>query len=84
MIGHLLGGTIWVVLRYLGIRVWEGDCLVVGGTLTSHAAPEFLDHHTSRSCRTRTRRKPAAGRTPPIRLPLTRAEDEEDESSPTC
>lgn len=46
VIGQWLGGTIWVVFRYL---VWDGDCLVVGGTLTSHAAPEFRDHHTSRS-----------------------------------
>jgi hypothetical protein len=46
VIGQWLGGTIWVVFRYL---VWDGNCLVVGGTLTSHAAPEFRDHHTSRS-----------------------------------
>ena len=42
----------------------------------SHAAPEFLDHHTSSSCRTRTRRNPS--------LPDEEAADDETTFSTVC
>jgi hypothetical protein len=54
-IWRLLGDRSVVRWYYLGgIRVFEYGWETVWwwdglGTLTSHAAPEFLDHHTSRS-----------------------------------
>ena len=42
----------------------------------SHAAPEFLDHHTSSSCRTRTRRNPSP--------PNEEAADDETTFSTVC